>query len=135
MNWLKELSRRLKYLWHRGSFDRELDAEVQFHIESRADELEQSGMSRSKALSRARREFGSIALAREDSRAAWQFRWLQDLAVDLRHALRTFRRSLAFTLTAVISLAPAWSCGSAVPLLGYTTSPIPVTLPATRLSE
>src|SRR5690242_20914075 len=36
----------ISYLWRRRRFDHELDDELQFHIESRADELEHSGMSR-----------------------------------------------------------------------------------------
>src|SRR6266550_4069059 len=96
---------RLRHFARGPRFESDLEDEIRFHIETRADELEKSGSCRSDALAQARREFGSIALAREDSRAAWQFRWLEDLAVDLRHALRTFRRNPAFTLTAVISLA------------------------------
>ncbi|HXI43958.1 MAG TPA: permease prefix domain 1-containing protein, partial [Bryobacteraceae bacterium] len=105
MNWLKELARRLKYLWHRGSFDRELDDEAQFHIESRADELEQTGISRSEALSRARREFGSAVRMREQTRAAWQLKWLEDLLSDLRYALRALRRNPGFAAAAIFSLA------------------------------
>src|SRR5260370_27815467 len=96
---------RLRHLARGSRFESDLEDEIRFHIETRAAELEQSGISGPDALAQARREFGSIALAREDSPAAWQFRWLVDLAVDLRHALRAFNPNPAFTLTAVISLA------------------------------
>ena len=105
MNRLKELARRLAYLWRRGSFDHELDDEVQFHIESRADELEQSGVPRSEALSRARREFGSAVRMREETRAAWQVKWMEDLLSDLRYALRALRRNPGFAAAAIFSLA------------------------------
>jgi predicted permease len=105
MNRLKELARRLKYLWRRGSFDHELDDEVQFHIESRADELEHNGVPRSEALSQARREFGSPVRMRERTRAAWQVQWLEDLLSDLRYALRALRRNPGFTAAAIFSLA------------------------------
>src|SRR5713226_6395335 len=105
MNRLKELARRLAYLWHRGSFNRELDDEVRFHIETRADELEQSGVSRSEALSRARRELGSAVRMREETRAAWQVQWMEDLLSDLRYALRALRRNPGFAAAAIFSLA------------------------------
>ena len=101
----REWINRLRYLGRRSGFEGDLDDEIRFHIETRAAELEESGVSPTDARAQARREFGSVARMGEDSRAAWQFRWLEDLAADLRYALRAFRRSPAFTLTAVLSLA------------------------------
>ena len=40
----KESLHRLTYLFRRPRFDSELDAELQFHIESRADELVEAGL-------------------------------------------------------------------------------------------
>jgi hypothetical protein len=42
---------------------------------------------------------------RPDARAAWQFRWVEDLAGDLRYGFRTFQRSPGFAVTAGDSLA------------------------------
>ena len=105
MSHWKESLRRLTYLFRRSRFNHELDAELQFHIEARADELEQTGTPRSAALAQARREFGSSTHAREDTRSAWQFHWLEDLFADLRYAARAFRRNPAFAFTAVACLA------------------------------
>jgi predicted permease len=101
----KEIANRLSYLAFRSRFDTELDSEIQFHIETRADELAQTGLTRAAALAQARREFGSGARAREETRAAWQLRWVEDLAADLRYAARAFRRNPAFALTAIACLA------------------------------
>ena len=105
MSLWKETFRRLTYLGRRGRFDDELDAEVQFHIETRAEELEQSGMPQRAALSQARREFGSPARVAEETRSVWQFRWIEDLGSDLRYAGRSFRRNPAFAATAIACLA------------------------------
>ncbi len=102
---LKELWRRLLYPFRRGRFDRELEAEMRFHIETRADELEASGLRRHAALAQARREFGSAVRAREDTRSAWQIRWLEDLFSDLRYAFRALRRNPGFAAAAIFSLA------------------------------
>src|SRR5205823_3900271 len=57
------------------------------------------------ALSRARREFGSAVRMREETRAAWQVKWMEDLVSDLRYALRCLRRNPAFAAAAIFSLA------------------------------
>src|SRR5439155_4278258 len=79
--------------------------EIQFHIETRADELEQSGLSRYEAVARARREFGHATGIREETRAAWQLRWLEDLAGDIRYAARALARNPGFAAAAIVSLA------------------------------
>src|SRR5271166_4453472 len=98
MNRLKELLRRLLYFGRRKNLDLGLEQETEFHIESRADELEQGGLSRDKALVQARREFGPQARMREESRVAWQIKWLEDLISDLRYAFRALGRSPGFAL-------------------------------------
>ncbi|MGJ5814704.1 ADOP family duplicated permease [Paludibaculum fermentans] len=105
MSLKNELLNRLSYLLRRGRFDRELDEEIEFHIETRADELEAGGLARSGALAQARREFGSGTRAKEETRAAWQFGWLEDLARDVSYCGRAFRRSPGFAAAAVVSLA------------------------------
>src|SRR5579864_8437677 len=105
MNWLRELARRLLYLRRQTNFNRELDDEMQFHIEARADELEQTGISRAQALAQARREFGSGVRMRERTRSAWQIHWLEDLLSDLRYAFRALRRNPGFAAAAIFSLA------------------------------
>src|SRR5262252_3150854 len=104
MSFWKEIGRRTAHLGRRSKFDRELEDEIQFHIDARVEELEKTGMPRADAQNQARREFGSRVLTHEDSRAAWQFRWLEDFLSDLRHAWRSFRRSPAFSLTAIACL-------------------------------
>src|SRR4051794_28967257 len=54
---ITDLLQRLAYLPGRRGFDNDLDAELQFHLETRADELEAAGLTRSAALVQARREF------------------------------------------------------------------------------
>jgi putative ABC transport system permease protein len=101
----KEIGRRAMYLGRRGAFDRELDEEIRFHLDSRVEELEKAGMAREEALAQARREFGSRLRAAEETRSVWRFQWIEDFAVDLRHAARSFLRSPSFALTAVGCLA------------------------------
>ena len=101
----KEILRRIRYLGRRPRFEAELEDEIRFHLEARADELERAGMERRATLAQARRELGPSARIAEEARAAWQFRWLEDLFSDLRYAARAFRRNPAFALTAIACLA------------------------------
>ena len=75
----KELIRRLGYLSWRRRFDSELEEEIRFHLETRVEELVQSGLPERDARAQARREFGRQSRVSEDSRGAWQFLLLEDL--------------------------------------------------------
>ncbi len=90
------MSRKLRYLFQRKRFNAELDDEIRFHLEMAAAE---------RGEEQARREFGSTVRMREDTRSAWQIRWLEDLLSDLRYATRALRRSPGFAAAAIFSLA------------------------------
>ncbi|MGC2391990.1 MAG: ABC transporter permease [Candidatus Acidiferrum sp.] len=110
----REWLNRLRYFGNRARFDREMRDELQFHIETRAAELEESGMSKENATRRARNEFGSTQLAREDSREAWQFQWLEHLAIDLRVGSRMLWRSPGFSVLAILCLTLGIGANAAV---------------------
>ena len=120
MAFLRQLYLRLRWLGGQSRFQSELADEMQFHIETRAEELERSGVLPAEALARARREFGSRLKAAEDTSGAWQMRWLEELASDLRYAARAFRRNPGFALTAVFCLALGIGANAAV--FNITTS-------------
>ena len=88
-----ELIHRVRYLFRRSAFDRELNREIEFHVEARASELETEGLPAARALVQARHEFGSTAQMREETYEAWQFPWIEDFAADLRYAARSLLRS------------------------------------------
>ncbi len=105
MQSLTEIWRRLRWLNGRSRFQSELDEEMQFHLASRAEELEHSGLTHKDAIAQARREFGSQLKASEDTSATWQMQWLEDLFSDLVYAARAFRRNPGFAITAILCLA------------------------------
>jgi predicted permease len=104
--WIASLRLRLRAIVHRARAERDLDDELSFHIAMQAQANHaRSGVSETAALQRARRDFGGVQQTRERVRDVWSLRWADDLAADLRDALRMFRRSPGFAATAVVSLA------------------------------
>ncbi|HEX4747966.1 MAG TPA: ADOP family duplicated permease [Bryobacteraceae bacterium] len=105
MNWWQELARKAGFIRKRNAFSGDLENEMQFHLETRAEELIAAGMRPREARAQAQREFGPKLRVHEDSRAAWQVQWLEDVFSDLKYAGRALRRSPGFAFAAVMSLA------------------------------
>ena len=101
---LSELRYRLRVLLRRDRAERELDAELQFHLEKEAEKYLARGMSREEALRRARLAFGGVERIKDDARDARGLVFLDTLAQDLRYALRGLRARKAFSLGVVLTL-------------------------------
>jgi predicted permease len=91
-------------LWARHT-DRDIDDEISSHLAEATDELIQQGLSPEEARWAARRSFGGVTQTREVYRQVRSFTWLDDLARDLRHAVRTYWRNPGFTVVALVTLA------------------------------
>jgi len=102
---LAEVSSVLRALLRRGRLEREMDLEMQAHVEARAADLEASGLTPSDAHQQARREFGDPVRWKEWGRDARGLRLIDQILFDVRSGLRGVRRSPVLATAAILSIA------------------------------
>lgn len=104
MHW-SAIVRRLRTLFDRQAVEREMDDELQLHLEMSARDLERRGLAPHDATRAATISFGGIEATKEVYRDARGVRIVEDLAQDVRYAVRTLRRRPVFAIVATLTMA------------------------------
>jgi predicted permease len=95
---------KLRVLFRRNRFRRELDEEMAFHREQVETVLVREGMTAEAARYAAMRQLGNFTLLKEQSLGEVGFSF-ESVAQDFRFALRQLRKNPGFAVTAILTLA------------------------------
>jgi putative ABC transport system permease protein len=99
------LRHRLRVLFRRGAWERDLAEELRFHQALEEMQQRHGGAAPADARATARRRLGSPTYHREETRRMTGFGWLASLFQDGRFAARSLRRDPVFTSFVVATLA------------------------------
>ena len=105
MRLLNVIGLRFRSLYSRRRLDSELDEEMRYHIERQIEEDVARGMSPAEARRAAVLSASGVTQRKEECRDMRGWNIFDNLALDLRFAVRQLRKDAAFTATAILMLA------------------------------
>ena len=109
-SWLK----RVRTIFRRGSMERELDVELQFHLDMLAADYVRRGIPPDAARRSARQTFGGVESIKDDVRDAWLTRLVETIGQDVRYGLRGLRRQAGYALAVIVTMALGIGANTAI---------------------
>src|ERR1700685_4389168 len=105
MVWPRKIWMRLHTLFQSDRAAKQLDDEMQFHLNEQIAENIASGMNPQDARHAAMRLFGNSTSIKEETRETWGWVWWDQFAQDLRFGFRSLRKGPLFTAIGILTLA------------------------------
>lgn len=105
--WIYTFPLRLRSLFRRSAVDRELDEELQYHLERTTEQNLAKGLLPDDARRAAMRAMDGLTQRKEECRDTWRLNLIDNTVRDVRYALRVLAQSPGVTAVAVVTLALA----------------------------
>jgi putative ABC transport system permease protein len=123
---------RLRSILRRRRVERELDEELQFHLDHKIEEGIANGLGPMDARYAALRAMGGVEQRKAETRDMWRVLWLTDFLDDAHYAFRSLRHAPGITAFVVITLGIGigMSSGTFSMVDGLILRPYPVPRPA-----
>ncbi|MBN2321942.1 MAG: ABC transporter permease, partial [Acidobacteria bacterium] len=111
---IRDFLSRCIALFQRNKMDKQLQDELELHLEMRIEDNLKNGMSPEEARRHAHIALGGMDQTREAYREAGSISWIEALMRDARYGIRMFRKNPGFSLAAIITLALCIGANTAI---------------------